>query len=385
MPTMADVVQQHGPAYVQQYGTKLLPSHARAMRDIVGCRTAALGGHLSRCQACGEEHLLYHSCRSRACPRCGRDRARAWVDKQAELLLPVTYFHVVFTLPAELRRLVREHQRALIPVLFRAAYESLAVLCRDSRHLGGDIGALGVLHTWSRTLEWHPHVHFLVPGGALSPSGQWFTARRVEGKPGERYLVPVRALSAGFRGRFLRRARRALPDGTLPWLPDKPWVAYAKPALHGARQVLAYLGRYVHRTTLAERALMHVDERAVRLRYQDHRDHQRKTMTLSGSEFLRRYLQHVPPRGLHRVRAFGLLHRSKRATLQRLQLMLKISTNQHQRPRTRASNPCPRCGGALVTCSGRLTPARCVVLARQRGEPIPRGPPHPKVAGDSPD
>jgi len=235
MPTLAEVVRRHGPPYALRHGPRLLPSHARALRDIAGCRTAALGGHLARCESCGEEHLVYHSCRSRACPRCGRDRARAWIEQQSELLLPVTYFHLVFTLPAELRRVVRQHQRALIPVLFRAAYESLAALCRDPRHLGGGIGALGVLHTWSRTLEWHPHVHFLVPGGALTSQGQWREARRKKGKPGERYLVPVRALSSGFRGRFLRMARRALAEGTLPRLPNKPWVVYAKPALQRAR------------------------------------------------------------------------------------------------------------------------------------------------------
>jgi hypothetical protein len=170
------------------------------------------------------QHLVYHSCRHRACPKCGHDRAAKWLQKQQELVLPVPYFHVVFTLPNELRRLVRTHQKALLNVLFRAAFESLSALCKDSHYLGGQIGALAVLHTWTRTLEWHPHVHMLVPGGALAADGvTWFRpSRRKQG-----YLVPVKALASRFRGRFLRLARKALPDVEFPHIPwEKRWVVY---------------------------------------------------------------------------------------------------------------------------------------------------------------
>jgi hypothetical protein len=186
------------------------------------------------CTDCGERHLVFHSCRNRACARCGGERARDWVERQREQLLPVLYFHVVFTVPAELRALVRRHQKKLIRVLFRAAFESLAALCADPRHLGGDIGALAVLHTWTRTLGWHPHVHLLVPGGALSPSGTWLVARRGRKKQHEPYLVPVQALSEKFWGRFLSLARKAVPNATFPDMPRaKKWVVHIKSVLQG--------------------------------------------------------------------------------------------------------------------------------------------------------
>jgi Transposase zinc-binding domain/Putative transposase len=221
MPTLADVVRQHGPGYESRFGAALLPSHARALRDILGCRTPLMGAHLMECQSCGTCHLVYHSCRNRACAGCGAERAADWVERQRELLLPAAYFHVVFTVPAELRELVRGHQKKLIPVLFQAAFQSLAALSADTRHLGGKIGALAVLHTWTRTLQWHPHVHLLVPGGALSSDGTWVPAKRRRRKPREPYLVPVQALSVKFWGRFLALARKALPGDVFPDMPRK--------------------------------------------------------------------------------------------------------------------------------------------------------------------
>jgi hypothetical protein len=172
MLLLADVVRRHGPGYLRRFGARILPSHVRALDDIARCRTPALGGHVAVCNHCDEEHLLYHSCRNRACPRCGHDTASRWLARQRELLLPVPYFHVVFTLPEELRHLVRAHQRALVGALFRAAFDAVAALARDDRFLGGQIGALAVLHTWTRKLEWHPHVHMLVPAGGLAPDGR---------------------------------------------------------------------------------------------------------------------------------------------------------------------------------------------------------------------
>lgn len=257
---LADVVRRHGEDYLARYGSAVPRRHVHAMRAITRCRTGALGGHLAQCTACGHEHLLFHSCHHRACPQCGHGATSRWLERQRNLLLPVPYFHVVFTLPAELRRLVREHQHVLLSVLFRAAFAALAALCRDRRWLGGQIGALALLHTWSRTLEWHPHVHMLVPAGALAQDGRtWITspARRVP------FLVPVRALADGFRGRFLHLARRAL--GTLPHVPRrKRWVVFAKPALQGPERVLDYLGRYVHRTALSDKAITHCEGASLR-------------------------------------------------------------------------------------------------------------------------
>jgi len=369
MLRLADVLCRHGPDYLQRHAQVLLPSHARAVRAISTCRTAALGGHLAQCTQCSTSHVLYHSCRHRACPRCGHDAASRWLAHQQSLLLPVQYFHVVFTLPSELRRAVRTHQRALLGVLFRAAFESLAVLCADPRFVGGRIGALAVLHTWTRTLEWHPHVHMLVPAGALSPDARSWLRPKDRNKP---FLVPVRALSERFRGRFLSLARRALPNERLavPW--SKRWVVFSKPAVQGAQRVLQYLGRYVHRTALTDKAILGCDERTVRVGYRDSADGRSRCMTLPAQEFLRRFLQHVPAKGLHRVRAFGLLHPSHRATLRQLQLRLAqgarapaFDTDEHDgSPPTRPPLRCPRCHTPTLQPLRRLSSEECIALAR---------------------
>jgi ribosomal protein L32 len=320
MLRLADVLRRHGPDYLRRYGQAVLPSHARAVQAILACRTAALGGHLAECSQCGHTHLLYHSCRHRACPQCGYDATTRWLAHQEELLLPVAYFHVVFTLPAELRHIVRSNQRVLLRVLFQAAFQSLSALCADPHWLGGRIGALAVLHTWTRTLEYHPHIHMLVPAGALAPDGCTWLLPKTRRKS---FLVPARALAQHFRGRFLHLARRALPQVTFPEIPwGKRWVVFAKPSVQGPQRILQYLGRYVHRTALSDKAIVACDDQTVTFGYRDSRDHQKKTMTLPAHEFLRRFLQHVPAKGLHRVRAFGLLHPAHGLTWKRLQLLL---------------------------------------------------------------
>jgi hypothetical protein len=274
-------------------------------------------------------------------------------------MLPVPYFHVVFTLPAELRRVVRAHQRALLPVLFRAAFDSLAALSADPKFVGGQIGALAVLHTWTRTLEWHPHLHVLMPGGALAADGRTWLPIKARNK---RFLVPVRALAERFRGRFLHLARHCLPSGQLPHVPwSKPWVVFAKPAVQGAEAVLAYLSRYVHRTAIADKAVATDHDGRVTFTYRDSRDQTRKRMTLPAHEFLRRFLQHVPAKGLHRVRAYGLLHPAHRATLRRLQLMLASeSTPSLERKTVSRARRCPRCHQQGLVLLHRLAPNECV-------------------------
>jgi hypothetical protein len=359
MLLLADVVRRHGPAYLRRFGAAVLPSHVRALDDIARCRTPALGGHLAVCTHCDEEHLLYHSCRNRACPRCGHDTTARWLARQRQLLLPVPYFHVVFTLPEELRRLVRAHQRDLVGALFRAALDAVATLARDDHFLGAQIGALAVLHTWTRTLEWHPHVHMLVPAGGLAPDGRtWRPLPRRR----RRFLAPVHALAKLFRGRFLALARRALPGVPFPTIPwSKRWVVFAKPVAHGADQVLEYLGRYVHRTAMSDRALLGMDDRTVTFRYRDGRDHRHKVLTLPADEMLRRFLQHVPPRGMHRVRAFGLLHPAQRDTLRRLQLLLAPRRRDDEPPAVdppapRARTRCAHCGEPGLALLRRIEP-----------------------------
>lgn len=355
---LADVIVRHGPDYLARHGSAVPQRHVRALDSIARCRTGTLGGHLAVCTACGREHVLPHSCHHRACPRCGHGATQRWLARQRDLLLPVPYFHVVFTLPAELRRPVRQHQQALLGVLFRAAFDALAALCADPHWLGGRIGALAVLHTWTRTLEWHPHVHLLVPAGALAPNGQtWLVPPRRD----QPFLVPVHALAERFRGRFLHLARRAVPGLQLPLIPwDKRWVVFAK---HVARPsvVLDYLARYVHRTALSDKAITACDDRSVTFAYRDSGDGRRRSMTLPAHEFLRRFLQHVPLRGLHRVRAFGLLHPAERTTLGRLQLLLASRTAAPVNDNARRPNPlpCPHCHEPALRLVRRLSANEC--------------------------
>lgn len=296
--TVAAVVRQFGSAYVARFGATMPAGHRRALEDVAACRTLAMGGHVMQCDTCGHEHYVYHSCRNRSCPSCHGVSTRAWLTVRETELLPAPYFHVVFTLPAALRAIVRTHQRVLLPVLMQTAAALLQALAADPHYLGGTVGLLAVLHTWTRTLMYHPHVHCLVPGGALAGDGvTWHRARG-------HYLVPVRALSVGFRARFLRRLKRVLPQVVIPsvvW--TTPWVVYAKPTVQGADRVLRYLARYVHRAAITDARIVRVDAATVTFRYQHARAW--RSMTLPGDEFLRRFLQHVLPRGLHKVRYNG--------------------------------------------------------------------------------
>jgi hypothetical protein len=297
--TMADVIRRSGAAYRARYGSAMLPSHRRALYDLAACRTAALGGHVTQCDQCGAEHYAYQSCRNRSCPTCHGPATAAWLAAREPELLPVPYFHVVFTLPSELREIVRSHQRALLGALMTTAAESLQALAADPHYLGGTLGILAVLHTWTRALVYHPHVHCLIPGGALAPDGRTWRPARAQ------YLLPVRALSVGFRSRFLGRLKAALPEVVVPptvW--TKPWVVYAKPTVQGSALVLRYLGRYVHRVALTNARLVSVTDAQVTFRYRTHPGGWR-SMTLPSDEFLRRFLQHVLPRGFHKVRYYG--------------------------------------------------------------------------------
>jgi hypothetical protein len=375
---LADVIVRHGRDYLARYGSAVPQRHVRALDSIARCRTGALGGHLAVCTACGREHVLPHSCHHRACPRCGHDATRRWLERQRDLLLPVPYFHVVFTLPAELRRPVRDHQQALLGVLFRAAFDSLAALCTDPRWLGGHIGALAVLHTWTRTLEWHPHVHLLVPAGGLAPDGKtWLVPPRRD----QPFLVHVHALAKHFRGHFLDLARRAVPGLQLPVIDwDKRWVVFAKPVARPGI-VLDYLSRYVHRTALSDKPITACDARSVTFSYRDSRDGRHKCMTLPAHEFLRRFLQHVPLRGLHRVRAFGLLHPAERTRLRRLQLLLVSHNAPPVNDTARRPEPvsCPHCHEPALHLVRRVSAQECAArlatVPPSRPSLLARGPP----------
>jgi len=360
MPEVADIFRRYGGEYLQRFGADLLPSHRRAMEDLQNCRTPALGGHVYTCDHCGQEQYAYHSCRNRSCPKCHAHDTEQWLAARRKELLPVPYFHVVFTLPEELRPLVRSHQKALYGLLMKSAAESLIKLAFDPHYVGGLVGILAVLHTWTRTQVYHPHVHCLVPGGGLSPDGQWHPARK-------KYLVPVKALSRIFRGMFRDGLAQLLPDLTVPasvW--KKDWVVYCKPTVQGTEQVLNYLGRYVHRIAIANRRILSIDDGQVTFLYQEVDHSAWKAMTLEACEFIRRFLQHVLPAGVHKVRYFGLWHPARRRRLRQVQLALSLAapTLKPAEPEPASSapagkgslegRPCPHCHQGILLWHRRL-------------------------------
>ena len=352
MIELADIVAAHGGDYLAEFGSRMLPSHRRALEDIAACRTETMGGHLARCEDCGHQHYSYHSCKNRSCPKCHGKEIDTWLEKREGELLPGRYFHLVFTLPSELRDPVRRNQKKLYAILMRAAVDALMKIGLDPKHIGGKMGMLAVLHTWTRALEHHPHVHMLVPAGGLDKDGVWRQSRK-------KFLVPVRALSKLFRARFMKMARRALPEETFPqevW--NKEWVVFCRPTFNRAKKVLRYLGRYVHRIAITNDRLLALRHGKVTFRYQNSNTHQWKTMTLPAKEFLRRYLQHVLPPGFHKVRYYGILSPANRVTLRRLQLLLaeRFTPLQHKcklPPSSQDSgNRCPCCHeGVMVAVS----------------------------------
>ena len=316
MIELADIIAKYGGEYLNKFGIPMLPSHKRAIADILACRTESMGGHLHECDACGHQHYSYHSCKNRSCPKCHVSDTKRWVEKREAELLPVRYFHVVFTLPQELRDNMRSNQSKLYSILMQAASEMLMKLALDPKHVGGKLSILSVLHTWTRAMEFHPHVHMLVPAGGLDTDGYWRTTRK-------KWLVPVKALSRLFRARFMKLAQKALPEESFPqdvW--KKEWVVYCKPPLTNSKKVLRYLGRYVHRIAIVNSRIESIDNGNVTFRYQESATGKQKKMTLTAMEFLRRYLQHVLPQGFHKVRYYGLLSPANRITLKRVQLLL---------------------------------------------------------------
>jgi len=337
MPEVADIFRQYGPEYLQRFGGDMLPSHRRAFEDILNCCTPALGSHVFMCDQCGHWQYAYHSCRNRSCPKCHAHDSDQWLAARRKELLPVPYFHVVFTLPQELRPLVRSHQQALYGLLMKSAAHALIKLARDPHYVGGLVGILAVLHTWTRTMAYHPHVHCLVPTGGVTSGGQWRPARR-------HYLVPEKALSSIFRGMFRDGLAKLLPDAKIPpavW--KKDWVVDCKPAVYGTEQVLNYLARYVHRIAITNGRILSMEDGNVTFRYQQVDDPTWKTLTLPAHEFIHRFLQHVLPAGVHKVRYYGLWHPGRRHLLHRVQVALALAVPAHK-PDQAEPQPARSCG-----------------------------------------
>lgn len=359
MLEVADIFCRYGGQYLRTFGNAMLPSHCRAFHDILSCRTPARGGHIFSCNRCGHRVYAYHSCRNRSCPKCHAHDTEAWLEARRKELLPVPYFHVVFTLPKELRRIVRQHQKPLYGILMKAAAKALIKLAADPHYVGGRIGVMAILHTWTRTLVYHPHVHCLVPAGGLSDDQRWLPARK-------NYLVPVKALSKIFRGVFMDLVARRLPDLELPAsVRHREWVAYCKPSIQGVDAVLNYLGRYVHRIAITNRRILSIDDGKITFRYQNAGNSVWKTMTLEANEFIRRFLQPVLPKGVHKVRYYGLWAPSNRQLLHRLQLALAAEQTdppsdepdpslKHAQTPDPKGKTCPHCGKGVLIRIGRI-------------------------------
>jgi len=323
---VADIFRQHGAAFSATH--PLSPEQRRVMRAIEQCRTSVLGGHVDRCDACGFQRVSYNSCRNRHCPKCQSLAKAQWLAARQADLLPVQYFHVVFTLPEELAHLALQNKRLIYNLLFQSAAQTLLKLAADPKHLGAQIGFLAVLHTWSQQLGHHPHLHCVVPGGGLSLDGQRWVACRAN------FFLPVKVLSRLFRRLFRDQLGRLFAQGKLSFhgsltqfndplafqrfvhsLGHKEWVVYAKPPFGGPRQVLDYLGRYTHRVAISNHRLLKLEHGQVTFSWRDYRHGQRRgLLTLTAEEFMRRFLLHTLPRGFQRLRHFGLLSNRARVT-----------------------------------------------------------------------
>jgi hypothetical protein len=366
---VADIFRRHGEAYRQMHAGHLGRTERRVMGAIEACRTAVLGGHVERCAECGLIRIAYNSCRNRHCPKCQGPARAAWLAERQAELLPVPYFHVVFTLPAPAAEIAFQNKAEVYAILFRAAAEALSTIAADPRHLGAEIGFVSVLHTWGQNLQHHPHIHCLVPGGGLSPDGRrWISCR-----PG--FFLAVRVLSRLFRRLFLEKLRAAFEAGRLAFfgalaglaaapifarrlseLRRAEWVVYAKRPFAGPAAVLAYLSRYTHRVAISNSRLIDMAGDQVRFRWRDYRHHNKsKVMTLAADELIRRFLLHTLPHGFHRIRHYGFLgnrYRAEKLALCRRLLAISATAppdnaDEPGSPQDRIFDTCPCCGGRM--------------------------------------
>ncbi|MGN8119785.1 IS91 family transposase [Labrys sp. 22185] len=381
---IADIFRAAGPAYRIAHAGRLNLTQLKVMSAIEHCRTASLGGHIEACEDCGQWRIAYNSCRNRHCPKCQGAAARTWLTEREADLLPVGYFHVVFTLPAEVADIAFQNKALIYDLLFRAASETMLTIAADPEHLGARIGITAVLHTWGSAMTHHPHVHMIVPGGGIALDGsRWISSRPA-------FLLPVRVLGALFRRLFLTRLVALYDAGRLAFFGSQArlterraflrhlapvrktrWVVYAKAPFAGPQAVLAYLSRYTHRVAISNRRLIKFDESGVTFRYKDYRrddTDRQQVMTLATHEFIRRFLLHVLPSGFHRIRHYGLLAGSARqASLALARELLDVAAPSDDdspgEPDVRPSCPC--CGGRMIVIE---------VFERWRQ---PRGPPDP--------
>jgi Putative transposase/Transposase zinc-binding domain len=392
---VADIFRDHGPAWRQANAGHVSLGQLKVMTAIERCRTAALGGHVERCEDCAYTTIAYNSCRNRHCPKCQGAAAREWLAEREAELLPVPYFHVVFTLPARIAAIAYQNKAVVYDLLFKASSEAVLTIAADPKHLGARIGITAVLHTWGSTMTHHPHVHMIVPGGGIALDGKrWLSCQ-------PRFLLPVPVLTKLFQGRMLAKLLAAHKAGRLKFfgqyahlaerkafaaylapLRRITWYVYSKPPFGGPKAVLAYLARYTHRVAISNRRLIAFDENGVTFRYKDYRADGRaqcKRMTLATDEFIRRFLSHVLPKGFHRIRHYGLFARPSCAdNIARARELLAVPEPQGEPadadatdPNEPRSHPCPCCGGRMIIietfargCQPRYQPSTTTVPIR---------------------
>jgi hypothetical protein len=381
---LADVLRRHGPIYREVHAHSLSHEQRRVMAAIEQCRTAALGGHVEQCDTCGHQRIAYNSCGNRHCPKCQSLARAQWLDDRQADLLPVPYFHVVFTVPEPIASIAFQNKRVVYDILFQTTAETLQTIAANPRHLGATIGFIAILHTWGQNLVHHPHLHCVVPGGGLSPDGD----RWVPCKPG--FFLPVRVLSRLFRRLFLERLQHAFDAGELRFfssltrlsepgqfarniadLKHTEWVVYAKEPLGGPQQVLDYLGRYTHRVAISNNRLVSLTDGHVTFRWKDYRHPGRpRVMHMDVHEFIRRFLLHVLPRGLQRIRHYGLLsnrlRESRLTTCRQLLGVAPVSEtscasqsdyrDRYAKLTGRSLHECPVCTRGRMLCIERLLP-----------------------------
>jgi hypothetical protein len=388
---VADIFRAHGPAFRRARAGHLSRGQLKVMSAIEACRTAALGGHVAACQDCGHSLIAYNSCRNRHCPKCQGAAAKDWLAARQAELLPVPYFHVVFTLPAQIADIAYQNKRVIYGLLFRASAQTMLTIAADPKHLGAKIAITAVLHTWGSATTHHPHVHMIVPGGGISLDGQrWVSCR-------PRFFLHVRVLSLLFQRLFLEKLEAVHKAGRLEFFGAHAklaeqgafaaylarsrkikWVVYAKPPLAGPKAVLAYLSRYTHRVAISNSRLIALDDKGVTFKWKDYRakaPDRQKVMTLTSDEFIRRFLLHVLPQGFHRIRHYGLFANSARTeNLAQARQLLAVEAPQDKTDPAadadeppRLSLPCPHCGGPMI-----------IIETFEPGHP-PRAPPPRKA------
>ena len=389
---VADIFRQVGPSYREDHASALSQGQRRVMSAIEQCRTAALGGHVEQCDACGHQRIAFNSCRNRHCPKCQSLVRAQWLEDRQTELLPVEYFHVVFTVPQEIAAIAYQNKAVVYDILFRTTAETLRTIAGDPKHLGAEIGFIAILHTWGQNLMHHPHLHCVVPGGGIAPNGE----RWVSCRPG--FFLPVRVLSRLFRRLFITQLQLAFDHGELQFFNSlealrnrvafakhlapatrAEWVVYAKPPFGGPKQVLEYLGRYTHRVAISNNRLREFSDGAVTFAWKDYRHESRnKTMTLDAQEFIRRFLLHVLPSGFQRIRHYGLLaNRYREVRLNQCRNLLAAPApvvvdelenedyrDRYQRLTGVSLRDCPHCGRGQMVRIETFLPGT-----------LPRGPP----------